>query len=678
MNVLKRAKSFLCSSPKTVLILLLLLSLLVSIFGAASFPTQRKASATLSHSVQPSELSVAGYTVEGNTYAPAGLDPQISIPVVGDRINDVSVQLESPLSSAVSCQLFYAVEQEGLSEENSILITFAKGQTELYFSLPSDVYTTLRLDVNGTFEMSTLTLSEMQSVNEYNSLYVDWIALLVRFAVLSAIVLISFAFRKRISQAYHFVKQRFFSEDPLASASERQGRRIEKLFLAISSAASLLLIFIIAPLTIPDEIAHFLNVLKVSHFNFFPIVKDGVMGTYLSADEIAFIADYSDVMNASMDIRNILGSGPAYAPAETFYASDFVGINPFAYILPGFGVAIARFFLHGIDVYSLFLIARMINAAFYVAVTYWALRVTPVFKKTMFLLALMPMTLHQCASTSYDALIIPAAFLLFAYATKILLKDDSYRIGLGDTFAIALASGVLFATKYAYGVLVLILLSICIKKFGSLKKYFGCIGLLALIGVAFFLIPTLINSSIRAAFPKSEMEIAYAEHFGQNVFMIKDILRDTTATFWKAWVSQFVGVFGWLNIYMPILFTILYVCVLGVTVAAEAAQIKGITLKTRLLSFAGYAIFFVGTVLALYLQHNPLIGIPVGRTIAYGFQGRYLIPAIPFLFLVFSNPLFTRFKYLKHVNRITEKLAVFSSVLFPILTVFILTAAYWM
>lgn len=678
MNIFKKAKSFLCRSPKTVLILLLLLSLLVSAVGAVSLPTKRKTSATLAHSVQLSELLIVGYTVEGNSYSPLGEDPQIHIPVVSDRINDVSVQLSSPLPAAVTCQLFYAANQEGLSEANSVLKTFEKGQKELYFSLPSDVYTALRLDINGAFEISTLTLSEMQSVKAYKSLHVDWSMFFVCLVALSTVVLIVFALRKKITRAYLFVKQRFFSEDSLASLSEKRDRRIERFFLMFSTVVCLLLIFIIPPLTVPDEIAHFLNVLKVSHFNFFPIVKDGVMGTYLSTDEIAFIADYSDVMNTSMDIRNILGTAPAYAPAVTFYESNLLYINPFAYVLPGFGIAIARLLLRGIDVYSLFLLARTINAAFYVAVTYWALRVTPIFKKTMFLLALMPMTLHQCASTSYDALIIPAAFLLFAYATKILLKDNSYRIGLVDTVAIALASGVLFATKYAYIVLLLIMLSISIKKFGSIKKYFACIGLIALIGGVFFLIPTAINSSILSAFPKSEMEIAYAEYFKQNVFITKDILRDTTAMFWKSWVAQFVGVFGWLNIHMPIFFTILYVCVLSVTVATEAAQIKGITFKTRLLSYAGYAIFFVGTIIALYLQHTSVIGIPVGRTISYGFQGRYLIPAIPFLFLVFSNPLLTRFKYLKNLNRITEKLAVLTSVIFSLLTIFILTSAYWM
>ena len=677
MKFFKKAKQMFAKSLNASFALCIILSFVICFFASSSIINKRNTRVNLTESISPSELLVIGYSIDDNKYVPISSDPQIYIPTIGSEINDVTIVLSKPLSSQLICQLYYAVNNDGLSESNSLTVTAKKGQKEINLSLSKNIYTNLRLDVNETFNISSISLSNLEIEKEYKSVYVDWLGLFLTFSLISLLIVCGFVWRKRIISIFRLFKNRFFSENNLTPSKNPKNTEA-RWFALISTLSCFLLVFIIPPLTIPDEIAHFLNVLKVSHFNFFPIIKDGAIGTYLSSDEIAFITNYSDVFNAHMDIRNILSREPALSLATEFYSTNNVYINPFAYFLPGFGIAISRVLMPGISIYDLFLIARLINASFFIVVTYWALSITPILKKTMFLLALMPMTLHQCISTSYDALIIPSSFLLFAYATKIISENDDYRIQLTDVFAICLSCGVLFCTKYAYIPLVFIMLSVSIKKFGSIKKYFGCIGLIAIIGIVFFLIPESITSSILSISPKSELQIAYQEYLKQNLFVAKDIIIDTSQTFCKPWSTEFIGILGWMNIQIPQIFILIYKYVLILMITIELSQINGISLKTRLLSVFGYFIFFSGTILALYLQHNPILGKPVGITISYGFQGRYLIPAILFLFIAFANPILTKFKHLNKINKASETIMLTTSVSYVILITFILVGAYWM
>jgi uncharacterized membrane protein len=63
--------------------------------------------------------------------------------------------------------------------------------------------------------------------------------------------------------------------------------------------------------------------------------------------------------------------------------------------------------------------ARLANLVVYLLLVYVALRILPLGRPVLFCIALMPMTLHQAASVSADALTIASAFLLRAPLPKV-------------------------------------------------------------------------------------------------------------------------------------------------------------------------------------------------------------------------------------------------------------------
>ena len=681
---MKKVKEFIVSNRKALAIsLFCVILLLLAFFSNSNLTNKREATISYSTEVVAKDITVVGYIVDGNFYKQNSSDPQLYIPVSSEQINDVTVRFTNKVLKDFVCQIFYDTDNTGLNEAKSVRKTVNRGEKEVFISLPeSAVYSTLRIDIDASFELEKIILSKVESSKEYKSLYLDVIPLVVWIVVIVALLTIYSLFDKEIHRIIASIKRKYFSSPALASDVERKRAETQaNLFALIALVSGFLLVFLMAPLTVPDEQAHFLNVLKVSHFNFFPIVKDGAVGTYLTKEEAQFFSQYFDVHNAHMDISNIPGSAKSFSPVNHFFNSPYVTLNPFAYIVAGLGLAFVRFLIPGLSVYSSFLVARMMNLLFYIIVVRLAIKHTPIFRNTMFMLALMPMTLHQCASTSYDALLIPCAFLLFAFASKIILADEKYRICAKDIIAVCFACVFLFCTKAAYAPLILILLSISIKKFGNLKKYFSCIGAVVALFVLFYVLPTQITSLATSTTPSvagAAYQQTHKEYLLANLGSIPSIVIETTKKFSDMWREQFFGMLGWLDIKFPEIFISIFMAALGFCVVTDACTIKGIKLKTRVLSLLGFIIFFSASIIFIYINHNDIINIPVGGHIAYGFQGRYFIPAILFAFIALSNPALKNFKYNDKIAEVAVKGTAIISSLYAILTVFVITAAYWM
>ncbi len=453
----------------------------------------------------------------------------------------------------------------------------------------------------------------------------------------------------------------------------------ETVYTVIAVLLGAVIAFIMPPLTVADEQAHFLNVLKLSHFQFLPSVKDGAVGVYLSSSEAEFLRFYSaDVLHPTVNFGDFFRfSAESYAPSE-FFASEFASLNPVAYAVPGIGLAVIRFVFPFMNVHFCLIAARLVNLAFAVAVTREAIKTTPVLKNTMLLLALMPMTLHQVASTSYDALLIPSAFLFFAYVMKILFGGEGYLVTLKDTVMICLSCALLFGTKFFYGALIVVLLAIPKKRIGSWKKYITLAGIIITIGAVFYLIPSRLSSSVTAGLHTPDPRLAEqsAFFFSNIAWVFPRVIIDTTLTFFKEWANQFFGVLGWLTLPFPAVFVILFYVVLAFVFVTEICGTGSVSPRVRIFSLLAFLITSLGAIFGIYIQYNPVIGY-VGGTVAYGVQGRYFIPCILFGLLALANPLMNKAEHKKTITAAAEKTAYASALLCALGTVIILLLYYW-
>ena len=459
-------------------------------------------------------------------------------------------------------------------------------------------------------------------------------------------------------------------------------KRIANLFFALVLFFGMLLIFIEPPLVVPDENTHFLNICRIYHGSLFANIENNVEGSRITAEEYDFIVSYQGIYNGEDNptrfdyatMREL--SKRSVSQDMVLMKSDLSEINPAAYMVPVVGVILGRVFLGSLNAYAILIISKITNLIFYGAIVRLAILRTGAFRNTMFLLALMPMSIFQAASASYDVMLIAGSLLLFAEVTRILLNDEITQIGKDNIVLVCVACVFLISVKIAYAPLILILLSIPVKKFGGWKKWGFCAGMIVALGAVFWLIPTIVTyvRSIIEPNPilaeQKAYVLAHPSAFPKAIF-------HSFKHFGGYWLETYFGILGWLDTYFPTAFFRLFIMLSSLVALVEACDIVKVSWKVRVLAAIGIFVFIVGTFYTVYLQWNPILVGIIGGNLIYGIQGRYFIPIALLFVLIFSNPLLKKIKYRDAIYNIVARIVPCISLCYLTFTVALLVIRYW-
>lgn len=506
-----------------------------------------------------------------------------------------------------------------------------------------------------------------------------WLILLC--VVVSMIVISATFFKKQTKSAYLFIKNRYFSTE---EAELDNSRRLANTYFYLSVIFGLLFIFLNPPFACPDEVAHFINICRVSHGDLFAVVENGQVGCYLTQNEINFIQEYNGLYNLltehKFSYNHIYEFNKLLEPSSLeFFTAECVTINPTPYIVPGALVGIVRSIVPGIHPYQLLIFAKLPVLFFTSLIIRLAILKTPVMKNTMFALALMPMTIYQTSSVSYDAITIAVCFLLFAYGTKIILSDDNYIITKGDIIAVCLSFALICGSKVAYAPLIFILATVSIKKFGCLKKYFICIGVIAALGIIFYLIPTVVNNVITSdvTFTDADKIAAQREYFFNNIWKTPIIVVATTKDLIGYWIISFFGILGSLDAFFPAPLMVLYLFFLLAVAVTDLCTVKNLKIKTRLVSFLSVLLIVTLSIIVMYIEWTPRVLEDPKGNVSYGMQGRYFIPTALFSLIPLGNTFLSKFKYKNNLIAIEESAAKIICTGFLVLTSALLLVRFW-
>lgn len=457
----------------------------------------------------------------------------------------------------------------------------------------------------------------------------------------------------------------------------------ERLFVVLAVVFGILIIILSPPMSTPDDNTHFYNSYTISRGDIFPQTENGIPGKYMPQGVIDFVNNTA-FLNADSNYTytDFYYDGAMSVSEEekqevfkNYFASK---ANPIGYTVPAIGMFAGNVLLSAYNSefvlpYNLMFFGKLFNLLFYIIVMFFALRITPCYKRTMFLLALMPMSLYQAASLSYDSLLISVCLLLFAYTMRI-LADDSYQITWRDIIIISLISICLCAVKQAYAPLMLILLAIPRSRFGSLRRYFISIGIVLLAGASAYIIPSMVNSAIYAA-PIPANEIAQKEYLMAHIFEFPIMIARTV---WKSRVFYLEGFFGKLgqqDINFPPPIVILFYLLLVVAVFYDSCEAKFIRYPFKLLAAAGCLIMIAGSYYMMYIGWTSIPEIAgVGVNYITGVQGRYFIPVAIFGFSLFAN------RFIKKPlwgGVILERTLFIAPILILIMVPFLLLVRYW-
>lgn len=404
----------------------------------------------------------------------------------------------------------------------------------------------------------------------------------------------------------------------------------ERIFLIVAFVTGLSMVFITGPFQGPDEFNHFYRTYQIAEGQLLAKRIGERVGGWLPSDIFSAGDQFRAIPfhpEVKIDFDNVIKHGrrgSVQKERRVFVEFPNTALYlPAAYSPQALGVATGN--IIGCSALSLVYCGRIMGLLCWMAIIWTAIRITPILKWTVFLIALMPMHLFVAAVLSSDPLINATSILLLALILRADRGGDEF-LGVRILTAIGVLCVFLSVTKFVYLPFLGLLVLIPQKRFhSSTYRLFFCSLVLA---------STLLGATLWGAETKNLYVNLNGSNIVQQLAFIEssptefaNVLVRTFRLVWFASLEQFVGLLGWLDTKLPS--WIVYTYPVALVASALLDSGEGIELDVWKKALLGF-VCLLGSLLiptALYLTWTE-----PSAQLVNGLQGRYFIPfALPAL-----------------------------------------------
>ncbi len=415
-----------------------------------------------------------------------------------------------------------------------------------------------------------------------------------------------------------------------------------KIFLLFGTIFGLIMVFLVPPFQSPDEMAHLERSFELSEGKLIS-ANNCVHNLPQNLQTFFENSSFFDVRDKNKDFN----FQKTFAKNSTLKINqertDFVGSScpypPFPYLSQIVAVLLGKI-LH-FNLSLIFYLGRILNLFVYLALIYFALKITPGFKKTLALIALAPIALQGATAWSADGFVIGMSFLFIAYVFNLAYNKNILQINKRN-IALTILLGILLSlSKLAYFPIIFLYFLIPQEKFKNKKKYFLVfleIFFSVAIALSVWLYATKnIQVSILAPKEAFHAQLLYVlSHPFIFLFTVfKTIFIDS---FYNYFIESY-GVLGWYKV-NPYFFTAFsYLILIGIIASGEFKKFKKDNLQSGkgIFFLINFGIFFITSLIIFFINYLTFTSKnKIGGDIIIGIQGRYFTPILPFLF--FSLP----------------------------------------
>jgi uncharacterized membrane protein len=442
----------------------------------------------------------------------------------------------------------------------------------------------------------------------------------------------------------------------------------EIVFVILALIFGLVFVVINQPLAVSDECSHFYKAFDVSQSHLIP--QSQIIQMPMSIVILSSVFTLTEPTNFTK-IYSYLQQPLNINETYNVNVSNIAIYPPLPYLASG-----AVIFLGSLSNSSpLFLmyLGRLINLLIYIVLIYFAIKIIPVHKYVLFLVALMPMTLYQAASLSADSLNLGLCFLTISFFLYLaLVKDKTSNKDILISLILVFA---LSFSKQAYAIATLLIFMIPKEKF---EKRFN-----RLISFFIILLPSLIttiywNHLFKYLYHAPILDglltsPEYNIHFIlSNPLNLPTILINTWIYFMNCYITQFVGVFRYPYSSLPFSLAVLF-CIFLVFVSLLDNFKYKLSFKQKLIP-----LFIFSMVSFLVFLFEFISYTPIGYTKIVGVQGRYFMPIIPLFLLLFYNTKLSNYLSSRFMSKVlNNKLkANFISSLYIFVILFLMVSSY--
>lgn len=463
----------------------------------------------------------------------------------------------------------------------------------------------------------------------------------------------------------------------------------EKIFAITMLFVGVILIFILPPMSSPDERTHFINAYTISYGDVFPENVEGKSGKYIDSTVIDFVNNYYEKYTGKLDEK--------YSFRESYFSSfevkkesnltfftigNLMNINPIGYMIAALGMVIGRGILyiigHGVfnNPYNMLMFAKMANLLFYVLIGMLAIHRTPRFKKIMTVLLLFPMNLYIASTVSYDAVLIPIVYLFFS-EIMLLLEEDKV-IQKIDILIVCLSAFFMFGIKPVYVPVLLLLLLVPKSRYENKKMFLVCFISFCSLAFISFCIPRFLLYLRLDGISETYIEIEKQyEYVISHWWLIPSIILNSFKKYQIFYLESFYGKFGELDVNLPIPFLGIGMFAFGVLVLLSLLEEKSVKIVIKFYIAILLIISITAMFMALYITWSSLIE-GIGENSVTGVQGRYFLPLAMFVPIIFTHEKLGKIgEKFRCINTINRGIMEFLCIVNPIITVIVCYMRYY-
>jgi uncharacterized membrane protein len=422
-------------------------------------------------------------------------------------------------------------------------------------------------------------------------------------------------------------------------------RRVElaEWFAFLALVFGITMALLTPPFQVADEPGHFLRAYQISEGQLVGLWHDGFgygnmpVSLVAAGDPFTKLRFYPDVKTSQQEILAAMRQrlDPQNRRLRTFPSALY---SPVVYAPQAITIALAR--STGAGVLDLMYAGRLAVVLTYAAIGYFSLRMTPILKRPLFLLLMMPMALSLGASLSADAMTISLAVAATVNALR-LAVDPERMVTPRRGLALAAVFTAVALCKFIYFPLIVTTFLIPTERFGSTTRRWAWTCAIALIafGAAMFWARTTPGIRGRIAHRddvSAPQQFALVEQHPVHYLVV--LARTAVHERWMM-TTSFVGSLGWMDTFLSPLAVAPYAIALLLACAPSEPkkdELWRVSLMQIILLLAAAAL---STAMIVTLQY--LFWTSVGWRRVEGMQGRYLIPLAPLL-LIAANGMFTK------------------------------------
>jgi len=407
-------------------------------------------------------------------------------------------------------------------------------------------------------------------------------------------------------------------------------RSLAQVHLVVGGLAVAVLVVLVPPYQSPDETVHMCRAAQVSRGALLSIVDDQGRAGHFVDEGIWFLpAPFLDVFGPAKAkmTRQRLAQAHALSWTGKLSFCEMPGFNygPFAYVPQAVGLLAGR--VLGLSVLASYYLARVLAAATGLAFGQLALRVATRGQGLAFLVLMMPMMLFQLASTSQDAVQVPACVLVIALATRLATHGATSRASA--PWGIAAGAAVLATGRPPVAPLALLALTPTPAggPAAPRPRWLTGVAAAAVALLAFTAWVGVVAPRYRETRRGTEADPArQAAFLAEQPSRFGAVLVTSLISQGSNWLRQGIGILGWLDTLLPLRFYVLTSWLLVIAMVVDPFAHSRIGPATRALHGVVFVTASVAVIAATYLVWTT-----VGQLRVRGVQGRYFLPLVPLL-----------------------------------------------